>query len=59
MRSWAIPVQNDVRDPGYYFGETMGSLGLDTRAVLANFQRDCGLPITGAIDEATVEALGL
>ncbi|PYL24843.1 MAG: hypothetical protein DMF44_03965 [Verrucomicrobia bacterium] len=36
-----------------------GSLGVDTRAVLANFQRDYGLPITGAIDEPTVEALGL
>ena len=29
------------------------------RATLANFQRDYGLPITGALDEATVETLGL
>jgi peptidoglycan hydrolase-like protein with peptidoglycan-binding domain len=51
--------QNDVREPGYYFGEITGSLGVDTCAVLANFQRDYGLPITGAIDEETVEALGV
>jgi hypothetical protein len=56
MRSWAIPVQNDVPDPGYYFGEITASLGFDTLGVLANFRRDYGLPITGASD---VEALGL
>jgi hypothetical protein len=52
-------VQTALQDAGYYFGEITGSLGVDTRAALANFQRDYGLPITGAIDEATVEALGL
>ena len=52
-------VQTALQDAGYYFGEITGSLGIDTRAALANFQRDYGLPITGAIDEATVEALGL
>jgi len=52
-------VQTALQDAGYYYGEITGSLGVDTRAALANFQRDYGLPITGAIDEATVEALGL
>ena len=52
-------VQTALQDTGYYYGEITGSLGVDTRAALANFQRDYGLPITGAIDEATVEALGL
>jgi peptidoglycan hydrolase-like protein with peptidoglycan-binding domain len=51
--------QNDVPNPGYYFGEITDSLGVDIRAAIANFQRDYGLSITGAIDEATVEALGL
>src|SRR5205809_270584 len=37
----------------------MRSIVIDTRAALANFQRDYGLEITGAIDEATVETLGL
>jgi hypothetical protein len=52
-------VQTALQDAGYYYGEITGSLGVDTRAALANFQRDYGLPITGAIDEGTVEALGL
>jgi peptidoglycan hydrolase-like protein with peptidoglycan-binding domain len=34
-------------------------LSVDTRAAIANFQRDYNLPITGAIDEPTVGALGL
>ena len=52
-------VQTALQDAGYYVGPITGSLSIDTRAALANFQRDYGLPITGAIDEATVEALGL
>jgi peptidoglycan hydrolase-like protein with peptidoglycan-binding domain len=52
-------VQTALQDVGYYYGEITGSMGVDTRAALANFQRDYGLSITGAIDEATVEALGL
>jgi hypothetical protein len=52
-------VQTALQDAGYYYGEITGSLGVDMRAALANFQRDYGLPITGAIDDATVEALGL
>ena len=52
-------VQTALQDTGYYYGQITGSLGVDTRAALANFQRDYGLPITGAIDEATVDALGL
>jgi len=52
-------VQTALQDAGYYYGEITGSLSVDTRAALANFQRDYGLLVTGAIDEATVEALGL
>jgi hypothetical protein len=52
-------VQTALQDAGYYYGEITGSLGVDTRAAIANFQRDNNLPITGAIDEGTVEALGL
>ena len=52
-------VQTALQDSGYYFGPITGSLSVDTRAAIANFQRDYGLPITGAIDEETVEALGL
>ena len=52
-------VQTALQGAGYYFGSITGSLSVDTRAAIANFQRDYGLPITGAIDEPTVEALGL
>jgi putative peptidoglycan binding protein len=52
-------VQTALQDAGYYFGSITGSLSVDTRAAIANFQRDYGLPITGAIDAETVEALGL
>jgi hypothetical protein len=52
-------VQTALQEAGYYFGSITGSLSVDTRAAIANFQRDYGLPITGAIDEETVEALGL
>jgi len=52
-------VQTALQDAGYYYGPITGSLSVDTRAAIANFQRDYGLQITGAIDEATVEALGL
>jgi hypothetical protein len=52
-------VQTALQQAGYYLGEITGSLGVDTRAAIANFQRDYGLPITGAIDEETVESMGL
>ena len=52
-------VQTALQDAGYYYGPITGSLSIDTRAAIANFQRDYGLQITGAIDEGTVEALGL
>ncbi|HEU5245907.1 MAG TPA: peptidoglycan-binding domain-containing protein [Candidatus Udaeobacter sp.] len=52
-------VQAALQDAGYYFGAVTGSLSVETRAALANYQRDYGLIITGAIDEPTVESLGL
>jgi hypothetical protein len=52
-------VQAALQDTGYYFGAITGSLSAETRAALANFQRDQGLTVTGAIDEPTVVALGL
>jgi hypothetical protein len=52
-------VQVALQDTGYYSGPITGSLDVELRAAMANFQRDYGLPITGAIDEPTVETLGL
>jgi len=52
-------VQEALQEAGYYGGPVTGSLNVETRAALANFQRDYGLLITGAIDQPTIESLGL
>ena len=52
-------VQVTLQQAGYYEGSITGSLDVQTRAALANYQRDQGLPITGAIDQPTVQSLGL
>jgi hypothetical protein len=52
-------VQVALQEAGYYGGPITGSLSVETRAALANYQRDQGLLITGAIDEPTIESLGL
>jgi hypothetical protein len=54
-----INVQRALQQLGYYAGGLTGSLGTSTRAALAAYQQDAGLPVTGAIDAPTVEALGL
>ena len=52
-------VQRALKQLGYYAGGLTGSLGPSSRQALANYQQDAGLDATGAIDAATVEALGL
>jgi peptidoglycan hydrolase-like protein with peptidoglycan-binding domain len=52
-------VQVALQQAGYYTEAITGSLDVQTRAALANYQRDQGLPITGAIDQPTVQSLGL
>jgi|SRR5215469_4952736 len=54
-----INVQSALKQLGYYAGDLNGSLGVDTRQALTAYQQDYGLDITGAVDEATVRALGL
>ena len=54
-----INVQSALKELGYYAGELNGSLGVDTRRALTAYQQDYGLELTGAVDEATVRALGL
>jgi hypothetical protein len=52
-------VQIQLYDEGYYAGPIDGILGPDTRAAIADYQADHGLAVTAAIDEPTVESLGL
>jgi len=54
-----INVQGVLKQLGYYAGDLNGSLGVDTRRALTAYQQDYGLDPTGAVDEATVRALGL
>ena len=52
-------VQSALQARGYYHGEIDGTLGPITREALANYQRDHSLYTTEAIDEPTLESLGL
>jgi hypothetical protein len=52
-------VQRALQEQGYYRLAVDGLIGPATRAALANYQQDRGLPITSAIDGPTLQALGL
>jgi hypothetical protein len=52
-------VQAALQQLGYYAYAGDGVLGPATEAAIANYQRDYGLSVTGAIDPATVRSLGL
>lgn len=52
-------VQAELQEQGYYRGEVDGLLGPLTREALTAYQADHGLYTTAAIDEPTLEALGM
>lgn len=52
-------VQAALQQMGYFPYAIDGVLGPATEAAITNYQRDYGLPVTGAIDPATVRSLGL
>jgi hypothetical protein len=52
-------VQRELQREGYYYGDIDGLIGPMTRSALARYQADHGLYVTRAIDEPTLEALGL
>jgi hypothetical protein len=52
-------VQRELQMLGYYRGAVDGLFGPLTRNALRQFQRDYGLPVTGAVDEATLWSLGM
>ena len=52
-------VQSALQQDGYYSGPITGTLDEQTRAALATYQQDNDLSITGNVDQATVESLGL
>jgi hypothetical protein len=52
-------VQAELQQMGYYQGEVDGLLGPLTRQALTAYQADQGLTTTAAIDEPTLDSLGL
>jgi hypothetical protein len=52
-------VQGVLQQMGYYKGEVDGLLGPLTREALSAYQADNGLTTTAAIDEPTLESLGM
>jgi hypothetical protein len=52
-------VQTALQEQGYYNGEVDGLIGPLTRAAIADYQRDHGLYETAAIDQPTLESLGM
>lgn len=54
-----VDVQSQLQRDGYYNGPVDGVLGPNTRAAIASFQADHGLAITSAVDEPTLDSLGI
>lgn len=52
-------VQSALQQQGYYQGDIDGILGPETRAALAEYQTAQGIEPTGAVDEPTLETLGM
>jgi hypothetical protein len=52
-------VQGALQQQGYYHGEVDGLIGPLTREAIVNYQRDHGLYETAAIDQPTLESLGM
>ena len=52
-------VQAELQEMGYYKGEVDGLLGPLTREALTAYQADNGLATTAAIDEPTLDSLGM
>jgi len=52
-------VQEALSRQGYYQGPIDGIVGPGTQAAIAAYQRDNGLPVTGAVDGGLIHSLGI
>jgi His-Xaa-Ser repeat protein HxsA len=52
-------VQSELSRLGYYDGAIDGTLGDQTEAALARYQEDRDLSVTGTVDAATLQSLGI
>ena len=50
-------VQKSLKEQQFYFGEVNGNFDEETRAALKRFQIHDGLPVSGELDTATLQAL--
>ena len=51
--------QDKLRELGYFSGDSHGYLGPAEKTAIWNFQKAQGLRLSGSLDPATVQALGL
>src|SRR5215471_12788493 len=49
--------QQELKEQGYYFGQINGEKDADTTAAIRRFQIRSGLPITGELNEQTLQTL--
>jgi His-Xaa-Ser repeat protein HxsA len=52
-------VQSQLEKLGYYSGTIDGVLGDQTEAAIARYQEDSDLSVTGTVDTATLQSLGI
>jgi Putative peptidoglycan binding domain len=52
-------VQSELAKLGYYNGVIDGALGDETEAALARYQQDQGISVTGTVNAATLQSLGI
>jgi len=51
--------QRSLRHKGFYKGRIDGSMGPETHAAIREYQRNSRLNVTGQLDEATLNSLGV
>jgi len=52
-------IQSELAKLGYYNGAIDGTLGDQTQAAIARYQEDRNLSVTGTVDAATLQSLGI
>lgn len=52
-------IQSELAKLGYYNGAIDGTLGDQTEAAIARYQEDSDLSVTGTVDAATLQSLGI
>lgn len=57
--SLVMGAQDRLTRLGYSPGPVDGVFGAQTRDAIVDFQNDNNLPVTGSLDTATIQALGL